>query len=270
MESINPFVRYAGITPNFFVTRKNRRAFDNRIFYFLKGKGYFVVGGAKHEIENGKMFFVPSCVQYAFDIDKSEECSLLAVNFDFDQENSSVLSPYGNGYEGVEQGEKPEIFTSAVIVRNAFAYGHELQKIVTLFYGQEQFYREKSSAILKLVLLNMVTSDGNSRSAVNEIIAFIRENCEIPLKITDVAKRFNYHPNHLTRLVKKQTGLSFKDYLIRSRINSAKIALATTDESITEIGLNSGFSSPAYFAKIFLLVEGETPSSYRKKMKNTV
>lgn len=57
------------------------------------------------------------------------------------------------------------------------------------------------------------------------------------------------------------------DYLMKYRISKSLDALINSNESISTIGLNSGFSSMSYYGKIFKKYMNCTPSEYRKSRK---
>ena len=64
-------------------------------------------------------------------------------------------------------------------------------------------------------------------------------------------------------LFKKSAGTTFSHYLTNLRITNAKKLLTTTDISINEISLKTGFNDYFYFLKTFKKYTGHTPSEYR-------
>ena len=55
----------------------------------------------------------------------------------------------------------------------------------------------------------------------------------------------------------------FMEYIQRYRIIMAKKLLRETNLSMAEISAQTGYDSPAYFAKIFKKLTSQTPSEYR-------
>lgn len=81
----------------------------------------------------------------------------------------------------------------------------------------------------------------------------------------DIANHVYLNPDYLTRIFKKETGLSISDYLMQQRIEYAKKLLRTTDQSVSEIALTSGYSNLSYFSTTFKKMAGTTPVEYRKQ-----
>jgi AraC-like DNA-binding protein len=63
---------------------------------------------------------------------------------------------------------------------------------------------------------------------------------------------------------KQETGFAPHHYLLRQKIESAKTALRSSHASLTDIGLNLGFSSSQYFATVFKRYTGQTPLQFRQ------
>jgi AraC-like DNA-binding protein len=66
-------------------------------------------------------------------------------------------------------------------------------------------------------------------------------------------------------LFHRETGLTFSDYVMRQRIETAGNMLRYSDYSSTEISEILAFSSQSYFIRCFRKVYGMTPSEYRRK-----
>ncbi len=83
------------------------------------------------------------------------------------------------------------------------------------------------------------------------------------LDLKQAAEASNLSVSHFSRLFKKATGMTFKDYLSFYRINKAEEMLSTT-RSISEIAFECGFNSITSFIRTFKQYRNCTPSYYRK------
>ena len=68
--------------------------------------------------------------------------------------------------------------------------------------------------------------------------------------------------------MKTYTNKTLRDYIIDFRLNMAKNYLATTTLNVTSVAEKTGFSSYAYFIKVFREKFGLAPLKYRKAHKN--
>ncbi len=67
-------------------------------------------------------------------------------------------------------------------------------------------------------------------------------------------------------MFKEITGIGFKEYVSKRRIEQAQYLLRTTDMSIKEISEKIGFSNSDYLTRIFKANLGVTPSVYREEV----
>jgi AraC-like DNA-binding protein len=80
-----------------------------------------------------------------------------------------------------------------------------------------------------------------------------------------VAARFRIHPNHLSRLFRRELGCSFNDHLSELRLRRACALLAVGDLSVAAVARSCGFADPDYFARVFRRRQGLTPGAYRRR-----
>ena len=81
--------------------------------------------------------------------------------------------------------------------------------------------------------------------------------------LQDMSGIMNMGQTSLNLLLKRKTGFTPQQYLMRLRINEAKSLLRNTEYSITEIALNCGFSSSQHFSAAFKRTTGYRPKDYR-------
>ncbi len=99
----------------------------------------------------------------------------------------------------------------------------------------------------------------------NALLEYIDSNDTDDLNLENTASAIGFSKYHFSRLFKQYTGFTFCDYLNYRRIKIAEELLAQPDRSITEIALQSGFSSISTFNRIFKQQKHCTPSEYRAK-----
>lgn len=80
-----------------------------------------------------------------------------------------------------------------------------------------------------------------------------------------LAERVGYADYYLSRIFKKETGISIDEYTRNARVERAKVLLVSTKDSIQDIAAALGFGERNYFSVTFKKVTGIPPAAYRKK-----
>ena len=83
-----------------------------------------------------------------------------------------------------------------------------------------------------------------------------------------IASELHLTVPYLSTIIKKELGMSYKEYLINFRIEKAKVLLAEETSSVTDICQKVGYVKVSYFIKIFQEHAGMTPSMYREHCVN--
>lgn len=99
------------------------------------------------------------------------------------------------------------------------------------------------------------------------VINYINMNYQHQLSLNTLAEKLYLSPSSLSRFFKKETGVYFKDYVSSVRLHYALNDLLYSDEPLTKIAVDNGFSNPSVFSKVFQENFGMPPSQYRKKNK---
>lgn len=106
----------------------------------------------------------------------------------------------------------------------------------------------------------------NSRDSqpIRAIKRYIEEKYASSITLEEVAGLVFLSPVYVSAAFKKQAGMSFTNYLIKTRIEKAKEFLRNSFFNVTEIAQMVGYSDAKHFSKLFKKVVGVTPAEYRK------
>lgn len=103
-----------------------------------------------------------------------------------------------------------------------------------------------------------------SNSKIAPIIKYINEHINENILLSLGANLCNMSQSQFSRTFKKETGKTFKEYVLLKKIEQAKFYIKTTDKSFSEISDFLGFEDSSYFTKLFKKYEGITPKEYKK------
>lgn len=90
----------------------------------------------------------------------------------------------------------------------------------------------------------------------------LREHLRAPGPLGNIARVVGYHPDHLNRKLKRESGLGLRALRDRGRLESAQNALRAAS-TVAEAASQAGFEDPNYFARWFRRQTGLTPSKWR-------
>ena len=118
-------------------------------------------------------------------------------------------------------------------------------------------------------LPDCMLADDSEEETLNQIIQYVRENyTDSSLSASAVSDRFHVSISWLSVHFKSKAGIGFLDYVHGCRLAKAKDLLYSTNISIKEIALMTGYTNSATFSRAFSRYEGITPSWYRSSRQN--
>lgn len=145
-----------------------------------------------------------------------------------------------------------EILKVDVLIEKSF-FPKEPLELKDVFYGLEKAINDRS----------------NKAPIVLEIERYINRNYSYDkLTIDEVARNMRISQNYLTRLLKKETGMSFIEYLTYVRIQRAIELMKDPSIKIYEIANLVGYSTQHYFSNVFKKNMGISPNEYRMTINN--
>lgn len=101
--------------------------------------------------------------------------------------------------------------------------------------------------------------------AIETTLAHINQNLDEDLSLESISQLVHLNPAYLSRLFKKEMGVSMSEYIIQARIARAKEMLRSPDVKISSIAASVGYTHFSHFAKMFRRIVGMPPHEYRKR-----
>ncbi len=86
----------------------------------------------------------------------------------------------------------------------------------------------------------------------------------------EVAKHFYVSKNHLTKLIKKYTNMTYKELIQDKKLNISATLLRNSTLNITMVANKSGYENISFFYKKFYQKFGLTPNEYRNSRMNSI
>lgn len=102
----------------------------------------------------------------------------------------------------------------------------------------------------------------------DRLVNLIHEQYDQDITLEMYSKLLSYHPVYLSRIFKREIGISFSDYLTDYRMKMAKEMLETTDMRIAEISEKIKYKNISSFIRSYKKTYQITPGQYRENMMN--
>lgn len=99
---------------------------------------------------------------------------------------------------------------------------------------------------------------------VGQVVEYVQQHCaEYDLSLDFVAAQFATNPAYLSRIIKQELGIGYKEYLMNLRMNKAKELLLEPHVSVADVCQKIGYTNTSHFIKLFQKHTGMTPAKYR-------
>lgn len=101
-------------------------------------------------------------------------------------------------------------------------------------------------------------------SISEKIMSYIKTSYMTQISSADIADRLHVNRCYLSRVFKRETGITIGDYICRVRVENAKELLCRTMIPVSSISFNVGFCDQNYFSRVFKRCTGYTPGEFRR------
>ncbi len=99
---------------------------------------------------------------------------------------------------------------------------------------------------------------------MSRITSYLLTHYDKKVSLEEVSATEHLNPYYVSHLIKNTLGIPFQNFVNGIRLEFAEKSLLFTDQSLTQVADDCGFSSLNYFNKCFRAWYGCTPAQYRK------
>lgn len=141
---------------------------------------------------------------------------------------------------------------------------HHANQVEALTAMKERLLLERILFIY-MVETAMNNEKKSTLDLVKETISYMNQHYMVDITLPMLAQRARLSVGHYTVLFKKLTGTTVNTYLIKLRIEKAKLLLVQTDLTAKEIASMVGCADYFHFSRSFKKIVGCAPSIYREQ-----
>ncbi|WP_166238254.1 helix-turn-helix transcriptional regulator [Paenibacillus turpanensis] len=146
----------------------------------------------------------------------------------------------------------------------SYAVSEEQDVVPDLQNGQPRERWSEKIAFIKPYTLGLDHKTTETKQLSALVISIIEQEYHTDLTLEACASRLFYNVSYLSRVFRRETSMSFRDFLMDYRFRMAKRWLVETDWTIKELSERLAFKNPQNFIRSFRKQEGMTPGQYRQ------
>ena len=107
-------------------------------------------------------------------------------------------------------------------------------------------------------------SEYTVQERIQEVLKYLDENMDRMVSRREAANYVYLNEDYFSRMFKKEIGMGFKEYLLKTKMEYAARLLENTIMPVTLVASKVGYENFTNFSQMFRKVMGVTPTEYRK------
>lgn len=222
------------------------------ITYVISGTAVYTINGEKILVEEGDLLCIPKESDRSAISSCPAQFSCFATNFHMLKVDGGEVSV-------------PLPLVSKIGVKDdlVFQFKRMNEEWLRRSPGSVMQVRSRFMHILQR-LMEMLVYDQDTYGfdpRIKTAIRYITDRYAEVISIGDVAETVGLNQVYFGVLFRKETGVTFRDYINTIRLNQAEVMLRLGKLNVTEVAQKCGFSDVFYFSRLFKKQKGVPPSS---------
>ena len=148
--------------------------------------------------------------------------------------------------------------------RSVYHYPKEIEQIILALFKKEESSPYIFISLLYQLIYSIFSNKSDNSDVISKVIQYINFNYMTEITIKNLSLQFNFEQSYLYRLFKKKTKMSIKEYIIKTRMEQAKILLSL-GYTVSNTAFAVGYNDPFNFSKSYKKYFGTTPISHKNK-----
>jgi AraC-like DNA-binding protein/quercetin dioxygenase-like cupin family protein len=211
-----------------------------QLILYLAGEGVQTVNGRRHRAHAGDLFVIPAHVAHGFSTVARSRPLCLVLDYELERDGR-VRTAH-------------RTLTPATL--------NELHAHLSKVPRKGRLTLADYPGILAVVA-RLLDQSPAPPPASPTLFEQLRERVRASAPLRQIARSHGYHPDHLTRKLKRESGLGLRALRDRVRLEAAQAALRS-EPTVAEAATRAGFDDPNYFARWFRRQTGRSPSAWRR------
>lgn len=251
-------VAIAGQGPMGGRARAPRHENAHQLIWINRGGGRVMLDGVQHGFGPNSAIFVPANTIYLLDLSLGAAGWQVSVPTDL-----PAPLPQAPVLASVSKPLAQNLMTKSFVGIQDEFIGHDVHRGSAMAYSVGMlavlFARMDEDATRK-----DVAKDSARRRLMRKFVARLNQRYNTPDTVRDYAEELGITTTHLTRICRETTGKPATQMIQDRTLEAARQLLSRSNSKIGDISTQLGFSSPAYFTRLFSEKTGQSPKAYRR------
>lgn len=250
---------------------------DYEFHIIPNGKGHIEIEGEKFTVNEGEFYITGPYIKHTQASDREDPMAEYCLECEINVKEGGSSDPLSLQESRIIQSVLKKPYP------RVFKNGHIAMLFEEVFKEDEE---RKAGFALKIqiliidIVLSLFRSVADhdhikykyaySKKSVDDLrliklVNYVKANYRTDVSLSQISKALFLSPRQINRLMIKQYGQTFHDYLMDHRLTTAKRLLKKSSMSIEDIAEESGFSSHYYMYQAFKKAGLDTPANVRKE-----
>ena len=241
-----------------------------QIVFLLAGKILYQVGEKEYQVSKGGMIVLNTLEEHTLKVlEYPYERYVIQIRPDFFQHEvkyPEVIAVFI---------KRPADFSHLLTVTEpVWNYLHDvIREMEKGYLNRKKYWEMYVGADLRRMFITIfrecadvlsMMKIGNGVTVAYNVMNYLNHHFAEDISVNSIAAALFLNRDYISHVFKDETGYSVMAYVISLRINRAKLLLAETDRSITDIAMECGYTDFTYFSKQFKKHTNMSPSKFRK------
>lgn len=242
------------------------------LYYVIQGHGVRMAGDTLLPFAEGDVALIPPSMHHYWEYDPSsadeEGCIhylMVAFSHSLVLNCMEVFPELRNRLAGISFPTEALKFgaESSRVIRNALRHMNGMDELgrlcgmfrllPTVFTATDYTFAGKPMRIERDV------------RRMQQISAYVMAHYVHPISLNDIAVEMGMNRSAFCTYFKRHKGMTFSQFVIQYRLNTACELLKHSQKSVSEICYLVGFNDLPHFVRVFTKEKGMSPSKYRKQ-----
>ena len=231
------------------------------ILFVSQGKGRYRIEGREFDLRPRTLMFIRPFQYHCVEIDPESIFERYVLHFPSHTLVKEVADMLERMFD-ISQNECGGFYPPEAIDQSVISLLDRIAELSHIGDGEKDIY-------VKLLLSELVVvlgTSANQKIAYNDfelgsqVIRYINDYIDKPIKLDDLAKKFFVSKYYLCRTFKKYSGVSVHAYISHKRVMHAK-QLIESGETAAGAAYKVGFGDYSAFYRAYVKVLGKPPTS---------